>query len=491
MKINDFFENTNILITGGTGYIGKVLIEKLLRSQPDINKIYLLIRPNKGKTIENRVKDDIFSKPIFQKVKEANPNFMDKIVLIHGDILEPGLGLSESDKLTLKNEINIVYNSAASLNMKAPLKDNVRGNVVSVLALLDLCRHMVNLKSVVILSTAYSNADRRVIPEEICKSYINPDLILKMCEEMDDKILEKMTPIILNSHPNTYTFSKNLMENMLQRYKDIPIVLFRPAIVMPAYKEPLFGWVDNYNGPVGLFLGCGLGVLRVLYTNNSRGNCVPVDLCTNALICSAVHGTQKRINSDGIAIYNYACERTKQSWRNWIRKANNLELKLQHCIWTQYIVTTANPFIYAILCFLLHRLPALILDPFLALAGSQIRLQKIYNEKIYPFMDVLAYFASNEWIVKEDNVQLMWSDLTQAEQDTYYFDDTRLNFETSALSICSGIKIYLLKEKLEDNYKAIRKDRMFAVAHYTLMTLIFSGIVWICYFLFTWFCTSK
>ena len=40
---------------GGTGFLGKVLTEKLLRSCPDISKMYLLIRERKNESPEKRL----------------------------------------------------------------------------------------------------------------------------------------------------------------------------------------------------------------------------------------------------------------------------------------------------------------------------------------------------------------------------------------------------------------------------------------------------
>jgi fatty acyl-CoA reductase len=58
-KILDFYENQTVFITGGTGFVGKVLIEKLLRSTK-VATIYVLIRAKKGKNASARL-DKIFN----------------------------------------------------------------------------------------------------------------------------------------------------------------------------------------------------------------------------------------------------------------------------------------------------------------------------------------------------------------------------------------------------------------------------------------------
>ena len=57
-QICKFYDGQNVFITGGTGFMGKVLVEKLLRST-DVATVFILIREKKGKNVHTRL-DDIF-----------------------------------------------------------------------------------------------------------------------------------------------------------------------------------------------------------------------------------------------------------------------------------------------------------------------------------------------------------------------------------------------------------------------------------------------
>lgn len=62
-RVSAFYKGRHILITGGTGFMGKVFVEKLLRNVPDIGKIYLLIRIKKGKDPKDRLVE-MFQNPV-------------------------------------------------------------------------------------------------------------------------------------------------------------------------------------------------------------------------------------------------------------------------------------------------------------------------------------------------------------------------------------------------------------------------------------------
>ena len=61
--ITHMFKGCDVFITGSTGFMGKVLIEKLLRCFPQVGTIYALIRPKKGKSVEERM-DVILNLPV-------------------------------------------------------------------------------------------------------------------------------------------------------------------------------------------------------------------------------------------------------------------------------------------------------------------------------------------------------------------------------------------------------------------------------------------
>lgn len=53
--IAQVFENRSVLVTGASGFLGKVLVEKLLFSLPNIDKVYLLIRPSNHDSPKDRL----------------------------------------------------------------------------------------------------------------------------------------------------------------------------------------------------------------------------------------------------------------------------------------------------------------------------------------------------------------------------------------------------------------------------------------------------
>lgn len=95
------------------GFIGKALIEKLVRSFANCRRIYLLMRSKKGQNGEERLQK-LLQNPIFKRAHREQAETFRKIVVIEGNCMDIGLGISEQDLQKLQN-VNIIFHSAASV----------------------------------------------------------------------------------------------------------------------------------------------------------------------------------------------------------------------------------------------------------------------------------------------------------------------------------------------------------------------------------------
>lgn len=92
---------------------------------------------------------------------------------------------------------------------------------------------------------------------------------------------------VLGNMPNTYAYTKCLSEALVveQIERGLPAIIFRPSIVVPIRYDPIPGWTDNMNGPTGLLIGAGKGVIRTMYCNSSGyGDFLPVDFAVNGVL---------------------------------------------------------------------------------------------------------------------------------------------------------------------------------------------------------------
>ncbi|KAL1557640.1 alcohol-forming fatty acyl-CoA reductase [Salvia divinorum] len=65
-----FLENKSILLTGATGFLAKVVIEKIIRVQPIVKKLYLLLRAEDSSSALHRFNTEVMEKELFKVVRE-------------------------------------------------------------------------------------------------------------------------------------------------------------------------------------------------------------------------------------------------------------------------------------------------------------------------------------------------------------------------------------------------------------------------------------
>ncbi|XP_046681564.1 fatty acyl-CoA reductase wat-like [Homalodisca vitripennis] len=137
-KIQQFYESKVIFLTGGTGFLGKILIDKLLRTCPTFERIYLLMREKNGLTIKERLTkllDDV----VFARLKKENPEFAKRLSVVHGDPHIPNLGLSANHVALLSETVDIVVHSAATLRFDERLGVAITTNMAGYQTALFAC----------------------------------------------------------------------------------------------------------------------------------------------------------------------------------------------------------------------------------------------------------------------------------------------------------------------------------------------------------------
>jgi len=80
------------------------------------------------------------------RLREEQPDFIEKVLLITGDCEEPNLGLSAADEEFMVANMDIVIHCAATINLNGPLKHTSFINVRSTKDLLLIARRMHRLK---------------------------------------------------------------------------------------------------------------------------------------------------------------------------------------------------------------------------------------------------------------------------------------------------------------------------------------------------------
>lgn len=479
-----FYKGTNIFLTGATGFMGKILLEKLLRVT-DVGTIYTLIRNKKGQLPEQRA-EAMFDDPVFERLKEERPKFRHQIVPVVGDCGLPGLGMSPEARATLVDNVNIIFHCAATVRFDEDIDIAVNINVRGTKCILDLAKETKNLKCVMHVSTAYSNCPQKEIDEVLYDVPLDCDRIIQLVNAADKRLLERITPTLIDRWPNSYAFTKAVGENVVKVHKgSLPIGVFRPAIVVNTNMEPVPGWIDNLYGPGGVVLASGSGLMHTLQAGKDRiADLVPVDMAVNALLAAAwetasMTPEQRAVQADGVPIYNYVSSvQNPLDWRTFMSLTSKwgLQMPPARAVWSYSLVLCDWWITHMFLTLITHFLPALIVDAVCILIGSPFRLVKVYR-KILKFSDVIAYFATQEWHFHNHHVQSLWRSLGDKDKAMFPFDISTLDWDQYFKNYMIGMRLYIFKEQTKDIEWGRIKQRRLWWAHQVLMAVLGLGLL--------------
>ncbi|XP_036143619.1 fatty acyl-CoA reductase wat isoform X2 [Monomorium pharaonis] len=446
--IQNFYAGQSIFITGGSGFLGKVLIEKLLRSCADISTIYLLIRSKKDKHPDSRL-DEIFEEPLYDRVKEEVPDFRQKVVPIIGDLNVEDFGLSANDKNMLINEVSIIFHMAANVRFNEEIKVSAAANIDGTASILKLAKHMTNLKSFIHVSTVYANCFVNHIEERFYSYPINHKNLIMFTRNLSENVIKKKISRIMSQWPNIYTFTKAIAEGLLRcESGNLPVGIFRPAIVLSSASEPLVGWIDNMYGPLGIAVTSLLGLTRFHHCDcNVKANIVPVDFTANALIASAWDVFNQSRRGTDMLIYNFVSPIDGPTWNEYTHTFLDINktYPLRNAIYIPLMIHLRHKVSYKICTWLGHFLPALFMDIASICINRSPSMWKLYT-KIDKITEATGYFCNKEWTYSTDNVHAMWNRLNEKDQQLFKFNMIEFNWAKYFIGHYQGLRLYILKD---------------------------------------------
>lgn len=471
ISIPRYFEGKSIFITGGTGFIGKIVVEKLLRECPRLKNIYFLIRPKKGLTCEERL-EKMFNVPLFEQLKGINADSVKKIIPVPGDIVHQGLGISSKDVEKIAENVNIVIHSAATVKFEEPIRVAMEKNVMAVNELLKIVKRIKNLDVFCHVSTAYSQcnlSDDVPIEERFYTPAVHYKKILACLEWMSDDIMEGFTKPLLGKYPNTYTFTKALAEQLLhEEASDLPLVIVRPSVVSAVMKDPVPGWVDNYNNIAGFVVAAGKGMLRTAFgpERKVKNDIVPVDFVSNCIISSIWYTGIKRPSAPII------CNCTSGNFNpTSFLYLSTIVVPLLHeypynsIFRRPNFAFEANQFLVKYWQVISHWIPAIIADGLSLMVGSKPKFMNMYR-LIDNNVSTLQPFICQEWTWENKNFSKILNALSNEDRENFDFDMRKIDWKEYYKRLTIGIKVYLLRDDMAQLPKAIQLQKRYRLVRW-------------------------
>ena len=195
-------------VTGATGFIGRNLVEQLLKRE---GTIYVLVREG--------------SRGRLEELRSRWGDTEDRIVPIVGDLSQPRLGVSDEDVERLGGEVDHLFHLAAIYDMTADAESQQVANIEGT-------RHMVELAEAVAAGCVHMVSS--IAAAGLYRGTWRED----MFEEAQD----------LDTHP--YFRTKHESEGVVRRECSRPWRVYRPGIVV-GHSET--GEMDKVDGPYYFF----------------------------------------------------------------------------------------------------------------------------------------------------------------------------------------------------------------------------------------------
>ncbi|VAH70250.1 unnamed protein product [Triticum turgidum subsp. durum] len=326
--VASYFGGKNILITGSTGFLGKVLVEKILRVQPGVRKLFLLVRATNDESARHRIQTEVTRREIFQVLREKYGNgfgdfIQEKVCPLAGDVICEDFGLDTAKLKELSKNMDIIVNGAATTNFYERYDVAFDTNVLGAKHMYAFANKCIKLKMLLHISTAYVSGEQEGLILE--KPFIMGDTLragthLDVESELN---LIKHTKMELNANcateraerktmkelglkrarhfgwPNTYVFTKAMGEMLLGHLEgDLPVVIVRPSIITSILKDPLPGWIEGVRTIDSVILGYTKQALKFFLVDpDAIMDVIPGDMVVNSMMVAMAAHTEEKVQT--------------------------------------------------------------------------------------------------------------------------------------------------------------------------------------------------
>jgi long-chain acyl-CoA synthetase len=311
LSVREAFRGREVLVTGATGFLGKIWLAMLLEHAPEVGRIHLLVRGGRAPAAR-RFAELLRSSPAFEALRRKLGADLDDLVarrvVVHdGDVGVPELGLGPGVLAPLRERLDLVVNLAGLVDFFPDVRLALEANVSGPLALADLVGGSARA-ALLHVSTCYVSGRREgLIPETVEAARTPSGAPLDARAELASLRAELASTLAESGSArarravrsglvalgkrraqalgwrNTYTYTKALGEALLAERRGLALSIVRPSIVESARSYPFAGWNEGFNttGPVAHVAGTWFR--RLPARPDTPVDVVPVDDVCRAL----------------------------------------------------------------------------------------------------------------------------------------------------------------------------------------------------------------
>lgn len=156
------------------------------------------------------------------------------------------------------------------------------------------------------------------------------------------------------------------------------------------------------------------------------------------------------------------------------------EMPSEKSLWLPTANTSNWRWIEYFYILLYHVVPALLFDIAFWVTRSKFRLMPMYR-KAQKFMEAQSYFMRREWAFGNAAMKSVYTRMTMDDRRFFPGDVRDFNFREYVKVYYMGIRVYVLKEKLVNQGRALRRLYVLRVVHCGVLAVLYAGYALLAY----------